>query len=203
MRFMRNALPAVFAVFLIACVPFLQAQSTTSGYVTGSITDASKAVVRSAVVKLENTGTSLSLSATAGEDGGFHFDFVPPGNYKLSVEANGFNRWEETLTVTVGQSTTVNAQLSIASATTTIQVGAEEPLIETEDGNVSTSFNEKQIQYVPNPGQDLTYIAQVSPGVVMNTQQGGGNFFELRPARLLQYVHDQRNGLSEQLRRQQ
>jgi Carboxypeptidase regulatory-like domain len=176
MRFTRHAWPAIFAALILACVPALRAQSTTSGYVTGSVTDSSKAVIKGAAVTLENTGTSLNLKATSGDEGTYHFDFVPPGNYKLRVEANGFNPSEQSLTVTVGQSVTVNASLSIASSATTVQVSASEGLIETEDGNVSTNFNEKQIQFVPNPGQDLTYVAQVAPGVVMNTQAGGGNF---------------------------
>jgi hypothetical protein len=176
MRYPRHAWITVFAVILLVCVPSLHAQSTTSGYVTGSVTDASNALIKGAVVKLENSDTSLSLTASSGNDGAYHFDFVPPGNYKLTVEANGFGPREQILTVTVGQSVTANAQLAIASSATTVQVAAEEAPIETEDGNVSTSFNEKQIQYVPNPGQDLTYVAQVAPGVVMNTQSGGGNF---------------------------
>jgi outer membrane receptor protein involved in Fe transport len=176
MRFTRHAWQTILALTLFASVPAIYSQSTTSGYVTGSVTDASKALIKGAAVKLANTGTSLSLSATSGDDGAYHFDFVPPGNYKLRVEANGFNPWEQTLTVTVGQSATANAQLSIASSATTVQVSSGEAQIETEDGNVSTNFNEKQIQYVPNPGQDLTYVAQVAPGVVMNTQAGGGNF---------------------------
>ena len=176
MRFTRHAWPAIFAVLILIGIPAIQAQSTTSGYVTGSVTDSSKAVIKGATVKLQNTGTSLSLTATSGDDGTYHFDFVPPGNYKIHVDANGFGPWEQTLTVAVGQSATANAQLSIASSATTVEVAAAEASLETEDGNVSTNFNEKQIQYVPNPGQDLTYIAQVSSGVVMNTQAGGGNF---------------------------
>jgi Carboxypeptidase regulatory-like domain len=176
MRFTRHAWPAIVAALILACVPAMRAQSTTSGYVTGSVTDSSKAVIKGAAVTLENTGTSLNLKATSSDEGTYHFDFVPPGNYKLQVEANGFSPSEQSLTVTVGQSVTVNASLSIASSATTVEVAASEALIETEDGNVSTNFNEKQIQFVPNPGQDLTYVAQVAPGVVMNTQAGGGNF---------------------------
>ncbi|MGC2403746.1 MAG: carboxypeptidase regulatory-like domain-containing protein [Acidobacteriaceae bacterium] len=176
MRWTRFSLSAFFAAVLVACIPALQAQSTTSGYVTGSVTDASKAAIRGAAVKLQNTGTSLNLATTSGDDGTYHFDFVPPGSYKLHVEAAGFTAWEEALNVNVGQSANVNAELAVASAATTVQVAAEGVALETEDGNVSSSFNEKQIQYVPNPGQDLTYVAQVAPGVVMNTQAGGGNF---------------------------
>ena len=139
MRFTRHFWRAILVVTLLACVPASYSQSTTSGYVTGSVTDASKALIKGAAVKLENTGTSLSLTATSGDDGAYHFDFVPPGNYKLHVEANGFTPWEQTLTVTVGQSATANAQLSIASSATTVQVAAGEAQIETEDGNVSTN----------------------------------------------------------------
>ena len=54
---------------------------------------------------------------------------------------------------------------------------AEAPLIQAENGDVSTTMNQKQISEVPNPGNDLTYIAQTAPGVVMNTDiQGGANF---------------------------
>ncbi len=176
MRRSRFTWPTVFAFLLFASASLLLAQSTTSGYVTGSVTDSSRAVIKGASIKLENIGTSLSLTAKSADDGSYHFDFVPPGNYKLRVEANGFSAYEQTLTVTVGQSVTADAPLGIASSATTVQVAAGEALIETEDGNVSTSFNEKQIQYVPNPGQDLTYVAQVAPGMVMNTQAGGGNF---------------------------
>jgi outer membrane receptor protein involved in Fe transport len=176
MRWMQRFRSAIFTALLVACVPAVQGQSTTSGYVTGSVTDASKAVIKGAAVKLQNTGTSLSLATTSGDNGVYHFDFVPPGSYKIDVEATGFSPFEQTLTVTVGQSVNIDAPLAIASAATTVQVAAEGVALETEDGNVSTSFNEKQIQYVPNPGQDLTYVAQVSPGVVMNTQAGGGNF---------------------------
>ncbi len=104
MRFTRHAWPAIFAVLILIGIPSIQAQSTTSGYVTGSVTDASKAVIKGAVVKLENTGTSLSLTATSGDDGAYHFDFVPPGSYKIHVDASGFGPWEQDLTVAVGQS---------------------------------------------------------------------------------------------------
>jgi Carboxypeptidase regulatory-like domain len=176
MRRSRVTWPALVAILIFTSSSLLLAQSTTSGYVTGSVTDSTHAVIKGAIIKLENTATSLSLTAKSADDGSYHFDFVPPGNYRLRVEANGFSAYEQTLTVTVGQSVTADTPLGIASSATTVQVAAGEALIETEDGNVSTSFNEKQIQYVPNPGQDLTYVAQVAPGMVMNTQAGGGNF---------------------------
>jgi hypothetical protein len=49
-------------------------------------------------------------------------------------------------------------------------------LLQTDNADVSTSFSQTQISQVPNPGNDLSYIAQTAPGVIQNTQGGNGNF---------------------------
>ena len=53
----------------------------------------------------------------------------------------------------------------------------ETPLVESENGNVSSTLSEKQIQEMPNPGNDITYSAQLAAGTVSNTAgEGLGNF---------------------------
>ena len=157
--------------------PFVaHAQSTTTGYVSGVVTDPAHATIAAATITLRNLATSLVLTARSANDGSYHIDFAPPGTYSLRIEAPGFSAQQQTVTVTVGQSATADAQLALGAASTTVMVSVEGAPLETENGNVSTSFNERQIERVPNPGQDLTYIAQVAPGAVMNTQSGGGNF---------------------------
>ncbi len=169
-------LPLTLAALALVTACSAPAQSTTSGYVSGVVTDPGKATIPGASITLRNLATSLVLTVKSAPDGSYHIDFVLPGTYSLRVEANGFSAQEQTVTVTVGQSVTVSAQLALGASSTTVTVSAEGASLETENGNVSTSFNERQIELVPNPGQDLTYIAQVAPGAVMNTQSGGGNF---------------------------
>lgn len=166
----------VLTIVVILSASQSQAQSTISGYVTGIVTDPSKGAVASAKVTIENNATSLRQNGTTGSDGTFHFEYVPPGNYTLTIVADGFNTWRESIVVTVGQSTTANASLVIGSSVSTVTVSAETAPIQTENGDITTNYDERQIQFVPNPGQDLTYIAQTAPGAVMNTQNGGGNF---------------------------
>ncbi len=171
---MKHTIWIITSLLLAAATNSL-AQSTISGYVTGTVVDPSKAVVRNAVVTLQNPATSLNLNATTNEDGVFHFDYVPPGPYTLTVAATGFTSPRESVIVTVGQSTTANVQLTLG-ATTSVDVTLEASSLQTENADISTNYEEKQIDLVPNPGQDLTYIAQTAPGAVMNTQNGGGNF---------------------------
>jgi len=67
----------------------------------------------------------------------------------------------------------VNITLEIATESASIKVTGEAPLLQTENGDVSTTMNEQQISEVPNPGNDLTYIAQTAPGAIMNTDTIG------------------------------
>ncbi len=80
--------------------------------------------------------------------------------------------------VLLGPPVSVNVTLEITNATTTVTVSGEAPLIQSENGDFSVTMGQKQISEVPNPGNDLTYIAQTAPGAVMNTdaQGAGGNF---------------------------
>jgi hypothetical protein len=170
----QRAVIGLLMVFLFAMSS--RAQSTISGYVTGVVMDPSKAAVTGAKVDLENTETSFRQTSATGTDGRFHFEYIPPGSYTLTITANGFISWREPIVVTVGQSSTANAQLKIGSPETTVEVSSQTAPIQTENGDISTNYNETDIQFVPNPGQDITYIAQTAPGAVMNTQNGGGNF---------------------------
>lgn len=60
-----------------------------------------------------------------------------------------------------------------------MNVTGEAPLIQADNGDFSTTMNQKQISEVPNPGNDLTYIAQTAPGMVMNVETSGANFSSL------------------------
>ncbi|MGA9389989.1 MAG: hypothetical protein WBV69_06040, partial [Candidatus Sulfotelmatobacter sp.] len=73
----------------------------------------------------------------------------------------------------LGPPGTVNVTLEIATGSTAMKVTGEAPLFQAENGDVSTTMNEKQIGDVPNSGNDLTYFAQTSPGAIMNTESQG------------------------------
>ena len=79
--------------------------------------------------------------------------------------------------VLLGPPVSVKVTLAVAQTSTTLTVTEEAPLVQAENGDVSATMNHAQISEVPNPGNDLTYIAQTTPGAVMNTEmQGFANF---------------------------
>jgi Carboxypeptidase regulatory-like domain/TonB-dependent Receptor Plug Domain len=155
----------------------LPAQSITSGDVTGIVTDPTGATVPGASVALANTSTNATLKATTNSDGSYRFAFVASGIYKLSVTASGFQSQEHpNVLVSAGQPTAVNVQLTVAGASQTVDVVEASAALQTENADVTTGFSQNMIENLPNPGGDLTNIAQTAPGVVMNTQAGYGNF---------------------------
>lgn len=172
--------PSWAALLLLPLLLFFprqtSAQSTTTGAVTGRVIDASHAVIPSATVSLRNLGTGTEANTATDADGNYHFALLDPGNYSLSATASGFQTTVRTITVSLGRTETADIELQVGAARQTVTVTTEVPLLETNNANVSTTVNELQISQIPNPGNDLTFIAQMSPGTVMNTGAGYGNF---------------------------
>jgi hypothetical protein len=95
----------------------------------------------------------------------------------LAVTQSGFKQASESVEVHLGQISTVNLKMEVGSGSVTVEVTGQGALLQTEDANISTNFETRQIENVPNPGGDITNIAQTAPGVTMNTTGDGfGNF---------------------------
>ncbi len=152
-------------------------QSITAGDVTGIVTDPSGGAVPNAAVTLTSVDTNALRKVTTNGDGSYRFAFVSPGKYKIAVSANGFQTQERPgLAISAGQPTALNVQLEIANASQTVNVVEAPSVLQTENADVGTTFNREMVRDLPNPGGDITYVAQTAPGVVMNTQAGYGNF---------------------------
>src|ERR1700723_2925291 len=168
-----------FALLLtgVFCAPQVPAQTQTTGEITGVVTDPSGAMVAAAKVTLTDNAKGSSQTTPTNKGGVYRFQLLNPSSYTVSVTSSGFEETKKILTVALGQVTTGDKQLMIGSATETVNVtGEAEPLLQTENGNVATTFNQQQLSETPNPGNDLTAIVQTAPGLVMNTAGGLGNF---------------------------
>ncbi|MGH9395029.1 MAG: carboxypeptidase regulatory-like domain-containing protein [Terriglobales bacterium] len=168
----------LLALALFALLPASRAaaQSTTSGDISGLISDPSGAAIPGATVTLTNAGTGATNTTTTNAKGTYRFSLLPPGNYVVSAAATGFSPQKAKVAVSVGQVQAANIALQVGAATQTVTVTGEVAPVQTNNGNVSTSFSPSQIAMVPNSGGDLTQTVQTSPGATMNTQAGFGNF---------------------------
>ena len=140
----------------------LGGQSVTSGDIVGLVTDPSGAVVSNASVTLKSQENGSTQAQSTNSRGGYRFSLLLPGRYTVSVAVAGFQETNATAVVTIGQAATVNLSLALSEATSTVEVTSDAPLLQTENSDVSTSFTQTQISQVPNPGNDLSYIAQTA-----------------------------------------
>jgi hypothetical protein len=148
----------------------LRAQSGTSSALAGSVADKSGAMIANAQVKATEVNTGAVRAVQSNADGRFLFSQVNPGTYRIEVSAAGFGPAEsQPVSVSVGQTAAVNFTLSPAAMSQTIEVSSQSGLMSLENANTSTTLEEETLKGLPNPGQDLTYIAQFAPGALMNT----------------------------------
>jgi hypothetical protein len=168
---------AMFALLAVLSISStrLAAQTSTSGDITGVVTDQTGAIVPDAKVTLKDNAKGNSQDATTNREGVYHFYLLTPSSYTVSVSATGFSSASRTADVGVGQIATLNLQLTIGASSTSITVTEAAPLLQTDNGDTATAVTAAQVSNVPNPGNDLTAIAQLAPGVVANNQGGFGN----------------------------
>jgi outer membrane receptor protein involved in Fe transport len=175
MKYTRWFLLSVLLMFAAAfAAPQLLAQSQTTGDVTGAVTDQSGASVPDAKIALKDLSKGSTQETQTNKDGVYHFYLLTPGSYNVTVAAASFQATSRPLTVNLGQIESLNFTLNVASSSTTVVVTEESPLLQTADGNLSSTIGEQTISQTPNAGNDLTAIAQLAPGSVMNTNAGGG-----------------------------
>lgn len=167
--------PYALFVCLFALLLFtinICAQETTGG-LQGTITDQSGAVIANAEVAL--IGTSLVGTKTLKTDGKgyYHFANLPPGEYSLTVTAQGFKTEKRAgLTIEVGHLPTLNLSLEVGASTTVVEVTGAAPVIDVTTEHTLTNITEDVIQEVPH-GYSFQSVIQFAPGARNEPLAGG------------------------------
>jgi hypothetical protein len=137
-----------------------------SGSVTGVITDPSGAVVPTAQVTLVDQDKGFTFPANVDATGHYLARPLPPGTYRITVEAAGFKiKSRSGIAVNVDQNVTVDLALEVGSTTDTIEVSAAAPVLRTEDAVTGQMVSRKQISDLPIINRDVMSLAYLTPGV--------------------------------------
>lgn len=175
-RYLSRLSAFVTLIFALTCLAI--GQGTTSR-VTGTVTDSAGAAIAGATVTLSDQNTNTSLTTTSSDSGGYVFDLIQPGTYKVSVEKSGFKRFESTgNNVIVNIPATINAALEVGDISAVVSVEGSAELVTTAtSGNVGSTIETRELEALPivgargrNPLDLLTY----QPGVVSGANTGGG-----------------------------
>ncbi len=158
---------AVFALaFLLAQVRLLFGQAD-QGTITGVAQDPSGAVIGNADVTLTNVDEGIVLKSRTDGAGIFIFSPVKIGNYSVMIAASGFETTTQTnIHVSIQQRLSVTVTLKPGSASQTVTVTDEAPLMQTQEGSVGQTMDTKTIDSVPLNGRNWVFIAQLAAGAV-------------------------------------
>src|SRR5690349_4647064 len=119
-------------VLLISiCATALFAQSDR-GTITGTVSDPAGAVVAGAVIEARNSATGAVYPVAASATGNYTIAQLPAGTYELSVTTPGFKKYlRPGLLIQAAQTIRVDATLEVGSASESVTVNAEAPLLKT------------------------------------------------------------------------
>jgi hypothetical protein len=138
---------AWFFLSLVSIVRPLCAQTTVgTGSIVGTVSDPTGAVISGARVTITNVATGQLINLAANSSGSFNSGALVPGNYKTQVSATSFRTVEVSLTVLVGNASTVNVKLQVGKANEIIEVRDADLRVNTEQPTVQGVLNAEQIE---------------------------------------------------------
>jgi Carboxypeptidase regulatory-like domain/TonB dependent receptor len=139
------------SIVICLCAFALSAIAQTDrGTITGTVSDASGAVVPGVTVEAKNVGTGNVYQAGSSETGNFTLPQLPVGTYELSATLPGFKKFvRPNLTVGLAQIVRVDVKLEVGAAGDQVTVEAAAPLLKTESGEVSHNVDLNALSNLP------------------------------------------------------
>jgi hypothetical protein len=162
---------ALLVLFMVPTAIFGQAISQNGGAIQGTITDPSNAAIPNATVVISNHETGYSHTLTTDKSGYYSLGPLAPGTYVITVTAPRFSKLSATTVVQVGTTTSGSEKLVVGAATETVEVTASSIQVNTDQIGVAGVVTKEEIDQLPVNGRNILDIAQLEPGVVLQSGQ--------------------------------
>jgi hypothetical protein len=141
-------------------------QQTTAA-ITGTVVDEGGAAISGATVTVTDTDRGTTFTAKTNDSGIYNFVRVPIGNYQVKAEAPGFQSAVQTgLILVLNQTARIEFKMHVGTVTTTAQVTAEAPQLQSETTQVSTLINANTVSTIPLATRNYVQLTLLAPGSV-------------------------------------
>src|SRR5205085_285603 len=167
----------------------LFAQGGATGTILGTVTDQSGAVLPNATVKIMNIETAITQPARTTGSGDYSAP-LPPGNYRVSVEAPGFQKAVvDNIGLTVAQQQRVNVTMKPGQVTEVVEVNSSAAALDTDSSAVTQLVSKQQVEELPLNGRNFLNLLFIGAGAVQTTgeqgqmRQGEGNAISINGGR--------------------
>ncbi|MFZ3210646.1 MAG: carboxypeptidase regulatory-like domain-containing protein [Terriglobales bacterium] len=159
----------------------VQSWAGVGGRVSGTVKDASNAVVANATVTATNLDTGVRQQAATNDHGSYSFPDLPIGRYNIAIQKTGFKPYLRTgITIDANSALMVDAVLEIGEQAQAVTVSESAVHAETSDTQMGEVISGAKMSAVPLNGRSYTDLLALQPGVVpatsltSNTQQDVG-----------------------------
>src|ERR1051325_603370 len=139
-----------FLIILASLLPAALFAQNDRGTITGTIVDPANAVVPLAAVTARNLETGAVYETTATETGNYTIPSLVAGSYEVEAQAPGFSRFiQKGIRIQVAQVARIDIKLQIGSATESVLVSADAPLLRTENAEQSSTISRENLLNLP------------------------------------------------------
>jgi len=165
------------SIALLLAQPAAFAQLTT-GTISGTVIDQTKASLPGAEVNVRNVGTGLLRTVFTNENGRFEAPNLPIGDYEVTAALSGFGMAiRRDLQLTVGRTIVLELTLPLASVSQEVIVTGAAPLVEVTSATVSNLIDARRVEDLPLVNRDLTQLTYLQPGVIRIPSSGSQGVF--------------------------
>jgi hypothetical protein len=163
---MKNSVYVLRAVLFAAGAIHEVAYAQLTGQITGTITDASGAMVPTAAITLVNENTGIKWDAHTNQAGIYAFPLLQPGSYRVEVKAEGFRPVSRTgVQLVVAQTAVLDFALEVGAASSAITVSDAAPLLDAGTGAVGGVVTPEKVEDLPMLGRNSNALVTLVPGV--------------------------------------
>ena len=168
-RLMMKKILAAIVLATVSTLGYGQAISSNGGSIQGTITDPSGAAIPGASIILTSPDTGLTRTLKSDSAGFYSIGPLNPGSYVLDITAANFQHLKVTTVVRTGTSTSGNEKLTIGSEGTTVEVNAGQLQVNVDQAGVQDVLTKQQVESLPINGRNFLDLAQVQPGVILQS----------------------------------
>ncbi|MGA3323719.1 MAG: TonB-dependent receptor [Terriglobia bacterium] len=166
-----------FFLLLLAFVPLPLYAQQTGASITGHIIDPSAAAVSGAAIHLTSTTTGAVYTAGSSNAGVYQLPFVPIGTYTMTVEKQGFKKYEQQgIALLADEKAVVDVTMQLGATTQSVTVTANAPVLQMESGDRTTTISITSLDPENFRGLNTITTTWMIPGV---TDTGGNR--KVRP----------------------
>jgi hypothetical protein len=171
--------PVSFLILLLsfAALP-VRGQSNYAG-LSGTVFDPQGQAVPGATLQLMSVGTRATRQVNTNDQGVFQITGLLPGQYTLTVQAQGFTQLTQTVSLEVGQQMTLDVDLKLSSLSTTVEVKSEAAVLRTADASVGEIVEPASIRNLPLNGRMLIDLVLTVPGAHLSHGAQAGDMSPL------------------------